>query len=158
MIMGYPGSTDRYATSYTIKWALEKNNPMVVKIRTAKLNILKEDMAADPAVRIKYASKYAGSANYWKFYIGQNKGLKKLAIVERKQALEEQFVSWMNKDMQLSVKYRDALFNIATAYETINKYAPAVIYNTEAIVRGYEIIAFSRNLLTIVFNIGKSLL
>ncbi len=74
MIMGYPGSTDRYATSNTVKWALEKNNPMVVKIRTKKLDILRTDMAADAEVRIKYASKYAGSANYWKFFIGQNKG------------------------------------------------------------------------------------
>jgi len=145
MIMGYPGSTDRYATSYTIKWALEKNNPMVVKIRTRKLDILRQDMAADPEVRIKYASKYAGSANYWKFFIGQNKGLKRLAVFDRKRELEEQFVKWFNTDKERSLQYRDALYNISNAYETINKYESAVRYNSEAIVRGCEIIAFSRN-------------
>jgi len=155
MIMGYPGTTDRYATSYTIKWALEKNNPMVVKIRTEKLNILRNDMAADPAVRIKYASKYAGSANYWKFFIGQNKGLKKLGVFDRKRELEEQFVDWTNKDKQLSLKYRDALYNISTAYETINKYESAVRYNSEAINRGCEIIAFSRNFNKLADELAK---
>ena len=155
MIMGYPGSTDRYATSYTINWALEKNNPMVVKIRTKKLDILREDMAADPEVRIKYASKFAGSANYWKFFIGQNKGLKRLKVYERKREIETDFVKWVNADKDRSIKYRDALYNISTAYETINKYEAAVRYNVEAINRGCEIIAFSRNFNKLAEELAK---
>ncbi len=155
MIMGYPGSTDRYATSYTINWALEKNNPMVVKIRTEKLNILRDDMAADPQVRIKYASKFAGSANYWKFYIGQNKGLKKLGVIDRKRDIEQQFTDWMKKDPQHLTEYGNTLSSISTAYETINKYEPAVRYNSEAIVRGCEIISFSRNFNKLADELGK---
>lgn len=155
MVMGYPGTTDRYATSYTINWALEKNNPMVVKIRTKKLDILRADMAADPEVRIKYASKYAGSANYWKFFIGQNKGLKRLDVFERKRELEEQFVKWMSADKKRQGEYRDALYNIAKAYETINKYEAAVRYNSEAINRGCEIIAFTRNFNKLVAELEK---
>jgi len=155
MIMGYPGTTDRYATSFTLKWALEKNNPYVIKIRTKKLEILREDMAADAAVRIKYASKYAGSANYWKFFIGQNKGLKKLNVIERKQQLEAEFASWVVKEKERLPKYRDALLNISTAYETINKYEAAVRYNSEAIVRGCEIIAFSRQFNKLVEELAK---
>jgi hypothetical protein len=145
MIMGYPGKTDRNATSYTINWALEKNNPMIVKIRTRKLDILREDMAADNEVRIKYASKYSRSSNYWKFYIGQTKGLKQLDVFDRKREIEEQFVKWYNTDKDRSLKYRDALYYISNAYETINKYEAAVCYNSEAIVGGCEIIAFTRN-------------
>ncbi len=147
MIMGYPGTTDRYATSFTLKWALEKHNPSVIKIRTKKLDILREDMAASDEVRIKYASKYAGSSNYWKFFIGQNKGLKRLDVIARKQKLESDFASWILKDKKRVPAYRDALLNISTAYETINKYETAIRYNSEAIVRGCEIISFSR-----VFN------
>jgi len=155
MIMGYPGRTDRYATSYTIKWALEKNNPMIVKIRTKKLDILRDDMAADPAVRIKYAAKFAGSANYWKFYIGQNKGLKQLAVYDRKKELEDEFVKWTNQDKVRSAEYGDALTNIATSYETINKYEAAVRYNSEAIMQGCEIIAFSRNFNKLAEELSK---
>jgi len=155
MIMGYPGSTDRYATSYTINWALEKNNPMVIKIRTKKLDILREDMASNPEVRIKYASKYAGSANYWKFFIGQNKGLNRLDVYDRKRGIEEEFVEWFNADRDRGIKYRDALYNISKAYETINKYESAVRYNSEAIVRGCEIIAFSRNFNKLAEELAK---
>ncbi|MFA5971990.1 MAG: S46 family peptidase [Lentimicrobiaceae bacterium] len=155
MIMGYPGRTDRYATSYTIKWALEKFNPMIVKIRTQKLDILREDMAADATVRIKYAAKFATSANYWKFYIGQNKGLKQLGVYDRKKELEEQFVKWLSGDKNRSEKYGEALTDIATAYETINKYEAAVRYNSEAIMRGGEIISFTRSFNKLTDELAK---
>ncbi len=156
MIMGYPGRTDRYATSYTINWALEKNNPMVVKIRTRKLDILRADMAADPEVRIKYASKFAGSANYWKFYIGQNKGLKQLGVYDRKREIEEQFVKWLSMDKDRTAKYGEALPDIASAYEIINKYEAAVRYNAEAIRSGCEIISFSRRFNRLADELAKS--
>ncbi|HNX43812.1 MAG TPA: S46 family peptidase [Bacteroidales bacterium] len=144
MIMGYPGSTDRFATSYTIDWAVNKHNPAVVKIRTEKLGIMKKDMDADPAVRIKYASKYAGTANYWKFYIGQNKGLKRLDVEQRKRETEERFSEWINANRDRNLLYRDALYSISKAYETLNRYELAMTYNNEAINRGCEIISFSR--------------
>jgi len=155
MIMGYPGRTTRYATSTAIKSALEKNNPMVVKVRTKKLDILRGDMAADPEVRIKYASKYAGSANYWKYFIGQSKGLKQLGVYDRKKALEDQFEKWLAMDESRKAKYNDALPNISTAYETINKYEAAVRYNSEAIMQGCEIIAFSRNFNKLAEELSK---
>jgi len=156
MILGYPGTTDRYATSGTIDWALEHNNPAVVKIRTRKLAILKEDMNADPEVRIKYASKYAGSANYWKFYIGQNKGLKRLNVEERKRELEKQFADWVNASRDRIPIYRDALFNIDKAYNIINKYETAIRYSSEAIMRGCEIIAFTRQFENLSRELAKS--
>jgi hypothetical protein len=155
MIMGYPGKTDRYATSYTINWALEKSNPAIVNIRTRKLDIMRKDMAADPEVRIKYAAKYASSSNYWKFYIGQSKGLKRLDVFDRKRETEEQFVKWLNADKERSLKYRDALYTISNAYETINKYEAAVRYNSEAIDGGCEIISFTRNFNKLADELAK---
>jgi len=155
MIMGYPGRTNRYATSYTINYAAEKNNPMIVKIRTKKLDILQEDMAADPEVRIKYASKYAGSANYWKKFSGEITGLKKLDVYNRKREIEEQFIKWLGMDKDRGVKYGGALPDIASAYETINKYGAAVRYNAEAIMQGCEIIAFTRNFNKLADELAK---
>ena len=77
MIMGYPGSTDRFLSSWGIDQALRLYNPSVVDVRDLKLTTMKEHMDADPAVRIQYAAKYAQAANYWKYYIGQSKGLKR---------------------------------------------------------------------------------
>jgi hypothetical protein len=145
MILGYPGSTDRFLTSYGVEMALEKTNPSIVKIRTKKLEIIKTDMDANDAIRIQYAAKYASSSNYWKYYIGQSKGLKKLNVIEEKRKIESQFADWVNGNMGRTLKYRDALLNISNAYETLSAVELATRYNAEAINRGCEIISYSRS-------------
>lgn len=95
MIMGYPGSTDRYLTSWGVKLAIETSNPTIVSIRAKKLAIMRQDMDADREVSIKYASKYAGISNYWKYFIGQTRGLKRLKVLEDKQKIESDFANWV---------------------------------------------------------------
>ena len=66
-------------------------------------------MSASDAVRIKYASKYAGSSNYWKNSIGMNKGLANLNVIERKRAEETAFADWVAKDQARGAKYGEVL-------------------------------------------------
>ncbi|MCD4663741.1 MAG: S46 family peptidase, partial [Bacteroidales bacterium] len=143
MILGYPGGTDRYMTSFGVKMALDISNQTVVDIRDKKLKIMMEDMQADDAVRIKYASKYARTANYWKYFIGQTKGLKRLKVYDKKVELEEGFSNWVNADNNRKEKYGEALDDIASAYKTISEYELVRIYNREAIERGSEILSYS---------------
>ena len=66
MTIGFPGSTDRYLSSWGVKQRIEDSNKPRIDVRGAKQAIWKEAMQASDEVRIKYASKYAGSSNYWK--------------------------------------------------------------------------------------------
>lgn len=143
MIMGYPGGTDRYLTSYGVDLAIEESNPTIVKIRDKKLKIMREDMDANPAVRIQYASKYARIANYWKYFIGQTKGLKRLKVSDKKKALEADFTTWVKGNKMNSLKYGKALPLVKEAYAEMKKTNLANIYFREAIYRGSEIFAYS---------------
>jgi hypothetical protein len=145
MIMGYPGTTDRYLTSYGVQLAIDVKNPTIVKIREEKLAIMRQYMNADPAVRIQYASKYAQTANYWKYFIGQTKGLKRLKVYEKKKELEDQFVNWVNSSNENKQKYGTAIKDISTAYAELAKVEILRWYFQEAISRGPEIIGFSRS-------------
>jgi hypothetical protein len=143
MILGYPGTTDRFLTSYGVNLALEQTNPSIVKIREKKLSIMKADMDASDEVRIKYASKYAQTANYWKFYIGQIKGLKRLKVYDAKKEIETAFTTWVNADNTRKAKYGDALSNIASAYSQIALYNKTRYYFVEGLFRGCEIISYA---------------
>ncbi|MFZ4401145.1 MAG: S46 family peptidase [Bacteroidales bacterium] len=145
MIMGYPGTTDRYLTSYGVQIAIDVKNPNIVKIREEKLAVMRQFMNADPAVRIQYASKYAQTANYWKYFIGQTKGLKRLKVYDKKKEMETQFENWVNSSNQYKDKYGNALNDISTAYSELSKFELQRWYFQEAIARGPEIIGFSRN-------------
>jgi hypothetical protein len=75
MIMGFPGSTYRYLTTAEVRERMEAGNEPRIVIRTAALDVLREEMAASDKIRIQYASKYAGLSNYWKNSIGMNKAI-----------------------------------------------------------------------------------
>lgn len=142
MIMGYPGRTDRYMTSWGVDQAINISNPTVVSIRAKKLEIMREDMDADRAVNIKYASKYAGIANYWKYFIGQTRGLKRLKVYEEKQKTEAEFANFAKAPANES-KYGNVLADIASAYKTLNEYAIQRTYYGEAIAGGAEVMSLA---------------
>ncbi len=143
MIMGYPGSTERYMTSYGVKLALDIHNQTVVDIREKKLDILMNDMQASDEVRIKYASKYARISNYWKYFIGQTRGLKRLKVYDNKVALEKEFTDWVNADKFRKESYGSALSDISFAYKKLTEYELASVYYSEAIRQGAEILGFA---------------
>ena len=143
MIMGYPGTTDRFLTSYGVKLALDELNPSIIKIRTEKLSLIKTDMDASPEVRIKYASKYKSTANYWKYYIGQSKGLNHLKIYDSKKEIENNFTAWVNSNNTNKEKYGEALTDISNAYAELTKYTKTKYYFVEGLLRGCEIIGYA---------------
>ncbi len=121
MIWGYPGRTDRFLTSYGITDLLDETAPSIIKLREKKLAIMKEDMDASDSIRIKYSSKYAQVANYWKYFIGQSKGLKRLQVYDRKKELENKFTLWVNSDEARKVKYGSVLKDFEDGFKQLGE-------------------------------------
>jgi len=142
MIMGYPGSTDRFLSSWGVEQAINLYNPSVVECRDLKLKTMKSHMDADKAVRIKYAAKYAQTANYWKYYIGQTKGLKRLEVQLQKEKLEALFARWVNDDADRKAEYGEALDLIADYYAETDATVRGEVYAREAGLLGSDIALF----------------
>ena len=94
MIMGFPGSTSRYLTQSEVKQRMTASNEPRIRIRGTRQDVLKKEMAASDKVRIQYASKYAGSSNYWKNSIGMNKAIADNKVLETKAAQEARFAKF----------------------------------------------------------------
>ncbi len=143
MIWGFPGRTERYATSYAVKFNIDQKNPMLIKIFGKKLNIWKKDMDADHNVKLKYASKYAMIANSWKYFIGQTRGLKRLKVYDEKLSIEDEFTKWVNSDEERKKEYGKALQDIKDGYEGMDKVVKPLYYLSLAGIRGADIINFA---------------
>ena len=139
MVFGFPGRTNRFLSSYGVKLALDISNPSIVAIRDQKLKLMKEGMDADVAVRIKYASKYAQIANYWKYFIGQSQGLNRLDVVDKKLAEETAFQQWADADPTRKAKYGKVLADMGAVFEKQRKYRKSAVYLQEAAL-GSEVI------------------
>ncbi|WP_418992978.1 S46 family peptidase [Alistipes sp.] len=148
MIMGFPGSTSRFATSYELQNMLDVANPQRISIRGERQAILKEDMQRSDKVRIQYASKYARSSNYWKNSIGMSRGIRKLGVVERKKEQEAAFQSWAERNTLPEEEYVDALPLIREAVEGMAAPDAARQYLSEAFLAAVEILSPARSFLT----------
>lgn len=140
MIMGFPGTTQRYMTSYEIDRMLEVENPQRIFIRGERQAILKERMASSDEVRIQYAAKYAQSSNYWKNSIGMSRGIRKLGVKAQKEAREEAFRQWAAANTLPEEGYVRALDDIR---ESVEGSLPAFAerqFLSEAFLRAVELL------------------
>ena len=104
MTIGYPGSTQRYRSSYGIQEIRDVENAVRAQVRGVKQDVMIKHMRASEAVRIMYDSKYAESSNYWKNAIGMNKCIDSIGLIAQKAAYEEKIRQWVDKTGYLKGK------------------------------------------------------
>ena len=143
MILGYPGRTNRYMTSWEVDEQLKIVHPDRIKIRGVKQEIWMKDMMADQKVNIQYSAKYSGSSNYWKYSIGQKSSLEKLNVIAKKKETENQFNTWVAADADRKTKYGEALNMIKSSIEGRAEYYNALQYLNECI-QGCELFGLNR--------------
>jgi len=141
MIYGYPGSTNRYESSYGVNLSIDINNPTLVKLRDMRLKYMFEEMKKDPAIKLQLASDYASIANYWKFYKGETEQLLKYDVYGQKKKQEDAFIKWA----QSKPEYQNIFNDLQSAYNAWKPYAMHRMYMTEGIL-GSPLLAFAASL------------
>lgn len=116
MVMGYPGTTNRYLTSYGMQVQLDYFNPSVVALLAQQMASMKEQMDADVTTRLKLAGDYASLANTWKYYLGQMEGLKQNDVISEKKLGEKRFMDWVNGNATRKAKYGTLLDEMQQVY------------------------------------------
>jgi Peptidase S46 len=153
MVMGYPGKTQEYLPAVAVSQIVNFLNPAKIEIRDAALKIQDGFMRKDKAIKIQYASKYAGVANYWKKWIGETKGLKKSNAVAIKQQFEKEFQEKVLAAGK-QTEYGNLLSDFEKNYTEIKDYALARDYYTEVVTRNTDILSFGNKVYQLeqVFN------
>lgn len=144
MTIGYPGSTNRYLSSYGITERMEGTNESRINVRGVKQAVWKKWMNSDPAIRLQYASKYAQSSNYWKNSIGMNKALKELKVVEQKQDKEKAIGEWLMKEKDTKKRFGAMLPALEKAYSGRKDVNRALAYLSESFLGGPDILRVAR--------------
>ena len=130
-------------------------NPAIINIRAEKLAIMKAGMDASKKTKIQYATKYAGTSNYWKYFIGQSKGLKSMKVMDKKTTIENNFRAWVNEEIDRKEKYGAVLTLIENAYEMNKSIALNRTYLNEAVFRGAEIMYWSFSMHNAIAQLPK---
>lgn len=131
-VFGFPGRTTEYLPAIAVEKIVKEINPARIAVRDVALKTLDEKMRADDATRIKYASKYASVANYWKKWIGEVEGLKKSNAVQKKVMYEGSLIA-KNYEIKSTLDKLNKLYNDQAPYALNNAYYTEVIRNAETL-------------------------
>ena len=142
MVYGFPGRTDEYLPAVAVKQITQVLNPAKISIRKTALEIMDKEMRASDEVRIKYASKYASVANYYKKWIGENTGIQKTQGLKRKREFEQAFMDAVNSDEKYA-DYAGLLAVYDSLYGELEDIAMARDYFIEIAYRGVAIVNFA---------------
>ena len=126
MIWGFPGSTERYMSSYGIDYNVDTFYPTIIDIFGKELEVMEEYMKVDEHINLMYADNHAGLANTWKNFIGQCTMLRKNKVSEAKVALENDFTKWVNNNGK--TEYAKALPNLKKSYKSLGEVAKYIYY------------------------------
>jgi len=138
MILGNPGTTTRYLSSWGVNNRMKASNQARIDVRGAKQDVWHSFMRVDEAINIAYASKFARSSNYWKNSIGMNKAITKLGTIHEKQEQEKAFLTWVNASPDRQAKYKDVLKTLKDGYAKTYPYSRAMTYLMESLLNGVE--------------------
>ncbi|MDD7272997.1 MAG: S46 family peptidase [Prevotella sp.] len=146
MTIGYPGTTNRYLSSYGIQQRRDIENTVRVQARDIKLALIKRYMDSDPAIRIQYEDAYASSANYWKNSMGMNKCIDSIGLIRQKAEYEAKIRTWLNqqttKDPSVDVDFS----KLAADYNAARPVVNALSYWQESFWRTTEFFARAMHL------------
>lgn len=140
LVFGYPGRTTEYLPSVAVEQIVNSLNPAKIEIRDRALKVTDGFMRKDNAIKIQYASKYAGIANYWKKWIGETKGLKKSNAIEAKKNFEKDFLAKATKAGK-QAEYGNLFVDFQKNYNEIAPYALSRDYFMEVVLRNTELLA-----------------
>jgi len=156
MVYGFPGRTTEYLSSFAVNLIMNESDPAKVKIREKRLSIWDVDMKASDKVRIQYAAKYAGIANYWKKWDGEIRGLKKADAINKKILFEQDFLLKVNTDDDAKGKYGNLFSDFQKLHAEISPWNKQRDYHSEAImgIEGVSVASYFLNLVDSL-NTGK---
>lgn len=150
MIYGFPGSTQRYLSSYAVEYTMNTADPVRIAMRQASLGVIDGAMRASDRTRIQYADKQSGISNAYKKWIGELRGLKELGTLERKRAYERSF-----QEKAIGTPYGTALTDLDRLYGSYVPYATARDLFVEMVYYGPEILRFTEGFSEIVGDQAK---
>ena len=134
MIMGFPGSTERYLTAGEVRQMMTAQNQAMIDMRTVYLNVLKKYMSESDKIRIQYANKFAGSSNYWKNSIGMNKAIVDNNVLGTKAEQEKKFAEFAAG----KAEYEGVVGKIDAIVEKVTPIMRQYMYIAEGLSRTIE--------------------
>lgn len=156
MVIGYPGRTNRYMSSFELREKFQILNPVISGVRRSKLEVWKKYMDASDKTRLIYADKYFGISNYTDYAKWENLCVDRFDVIEKLEEREVELQKWIMADAKRAEKYGSMLQNLRKAYEIKADITKVREYFRESMVRGAELVGLGQRFQGLVSTLTRA--
>lgn len=146
MILGYPGTTNRYNSSFGVNKKGRVVNPITTTIRGEKQEIMKRWMDSDPSIRLKYANKYFNSSNAQELWAGEIHTFRRYGVTEIRKRDEQELLAWINSSPERVEKWGDLIAEMEETYNEVEQIEKDILYYRETMISSNPFYALSTRL------------
>lgn len=139
MILGYPGTTNRYSNSAEVNFKQTLKQPICNSLRGEQMNIIKGWMDKDPEIRLKYSDYFFTLSNIQECFSGEVECIDRFDVISRKKALEKELQEWIEASPERKERWGNLLNDLKVKYLAVVEPERNINYFRETLVRGTRI-------------------
>ncbi|MBQ0143945.1 MAG: S46 family peptidase [Bacteroidales bacterium] len=139
IVIGYPGRTDRTASSSKVEYLTDVTLPIMYEVRGGQMEIIKKWMDADPSVRLKYSDYFFNMSNAQELYGGEILCYKRFGVADEKRELEKELSAWIAADKERTERWGSLLADIEKKYKAVTKAELDLNWFRETMIRGTRV-------------------
>ena len=144
MVIGYPGSTNRYSSSFETDFTETLKHPVNNAIRGRQMDIIKGWMDKDSDIRLKYSDYFFSLSNMQECFSGEQECFERFDVVEQKEELEKELMTWIDDSPGRLEKWGDLLDALKSGYNAIRDIERHQSYYRETMIRGSQLALIMR--------------
>ena len=136
MVIGYPGRTNRYASSLETDYQERVTLPIANELRRNQMEIMRRWMDADPAVWLKYSDTFFGLSNIGEMQEGEAACLKRFSVKAIKESEEKDLQAWIEADSERKARWGSLMSDLKKMYDETEAVERNKAYFRETFFRG----------------------
>ena len=138
-IIGFPGSTDRYAPSAKVDYLVDVQLPITTRIRGEQMSIISKWMDKDPEVRRKYSNFYFNLSNAQELYLGELQCYRRFKVADARREAEAELDEWLDTDPSRRARWGRPADELKRKYEAERRAQANYQYFRECVIRGTQL-------------------
>lgn len=142
MVIGYPGRTDRYSSSFDLDYSTRVSLPISNAIRKQKMDIIRRWMETDPSIRLLYSDFFFSLSNVQELNEGQVLCNNRFKVKEAKELQEQQMQEWIDASPERKAQWGDLIPSMADKFSRIEDIKRNSVIYRETLVSGSAISRF----------------
>ena len=157
MVIGYPGSTDRYCSPGKVDFMESVSLPISNRLRRKQMEIIGRWMDSDPGIRLQYSDYFFGLGNICENNEGMAQCFRRFGVAGSKLEQSMELQEWIEASPERTAEWGEMNAMLTEKYAAQKEAQRNIIWYRETLVRGTRFTRTANRISSLAGSVLKKL-